>query len=122
MQYIRELDGLPTEELTAYLRECKAPFEASAVYEVATEAKRVDPDLRTSEFRAMRDPGLFDIAARLVERISAADDMVSFSLVRSDVTHLKYSPGGFFRAHKDFLSFTSNCLQVWPACVWGGGL
>jgi len=37
---------------------------------------------------------------------------MSYSLDRNDVTYIIYPTGGFFKAHQDFLSLTSNCIQV----------
>jgi hypothetical protein len=112
MRYVRELWDLPVQDLISYLSVLPAPTEPSAVYEVATEEKRVEPGLRQSTFQAHKDSKLFDLAARLVEHLSASDDVMAYRLVRSDVTHIVYGKGGFFKAHQDYLSLTSNCIQV----------
>lgn len=113
MQFVRELHDLDVSDLMTYLSKCQTPFEASNVYEVDTQTKRLDRSLRTSKFRALEDdPSLFQIVERLVDAMSESDPIMSFSLVKNNVTHIIYDRGGFFKAHQDFLSLTSNCIQV----------
>ena len=77
-----------------------------------TKENQTDSEIRTSKARAIRDPALFDLANRLVDHLSSSDDIMTYSLVRNDVTHIVYDTGGFFKPHHDYLSLTSNCVQV----------
>ena len=53
--------------------------------------------MRTSEFRTINDPKLWELAEPFVR---AADDQgYSFSVVPNNVTHVRYKRGGFFRLH-----------------------
>lgn len=70
-----------------------------------------DESLRTSSFRALTDPKLFDMVESVLAPISAADDTYSFTLRRNDATHIKYGEGGFFKRHADYLSLTSNVVE-----------
>jgi hypothetical protein len=108
-QFIVELSGLPTDALVAYLAASPAPFGPSALYTVATEERIVDPEQRLSTFRALTDPAAFALAEALVAGISLPH--AALSLVRNDVTHIKYATGGFFRPHQDYLSLVSNVVQ-----------
>ena len=92
-----------------FLSKCKQPFEASQLYNSGEKRKFEDPSLRRSEFRAIVDPDLFDLADHVVQSLS--DDVISFSLVRNDCTHIRYREGGFFKRHQDFLSLNSNCIE-----------
>jgi hypothetical protein len=89
-QYLKEFKDLPTAELVDYLSACTAPFEPSPLYEVQTEERRIDPELRLSKFRTLTDPAIFAIAHRLVEALSARDEIMSYKLVQNDVTHIVY--------------------------------
>jgi hypothetical protein len=97
--------------LRAYLDGCNDPFDTSAVYEVATSERVVDESLRQSKFRALKDPAVFKLAAEIVDRMSDQDPLNDFTLVPNDVSHIVYNKGGFFRAHSDYLSLTSNVID-----------
>ena len=64
----------------------------SQLYSSETDTKLVDESIRVSEFRAIVDEKLFDIAGRIVESATAADPLFAFSLRRNDVTHIRYLP------------------------------
>jgi hypothetical protein len=113
MHYFRELWDLDITELVKQLETLSAtPFTPSNVHEVASAENRIAADVRMSQSRALSDQRLFDAADRLVERLSDSDDIMAFTLVRRDVSHLKYKPCDFFKPHQDYLALTSNCIQV----------
>ena len=62
----------------------------SQLYSSATDTKHVDESVRLSEYRAIVDEELFDVAARVVATATAADPLFAFSLRRNDVTHIRY--------------------------------
>ena len=118
MQYVRELGpGLPTSRLRAFLDGCAQPFAGSQLYSSLRGEKFVDESLRLSRFRSIVDAELFAIASELVDAVSAGDPLNSFSLVPNDVTHIVYDKGGFFRAHADFLSLTSNAVEEYTMLI-----
>lgn len=108
MQYVREISGLDTTALCAYLQTSAQPFEFSQLFDASTGKKVVDDTERSSHFRAIKDPKLFEIAERLVEQVSASDESRHLSLVRNDVTQIVYQEGDFFKKHQDYLAVTSN--------------
>jgi hypothetical protein len=114
---VRELSGLDTSQLRAYLDACDVPFQPSQLYSAAEDTKFVDPSLRLSEFRALTDEALFQIAEALVATVSAQDPGNDYTLVRNDVTHIRYLPGGFFSKHQDFLSLASNMVEEYTLLV-----
>ena len=87
------------------------------LYDSANAKKIVDETERSSHFRAIKDPALFEIAERLVEHVSATDAQRHFSLVRNDVTHILYSVGDFFNKHQDYLAVTSNVIEEYTLIV-----
>ena len=108
------LDQLPLyAKLLSYLSTCEQPFEQSLLYSSATDTKFVDESLRSSSFRAIVDPALFTITEELLALVSAADESYEFTLRRNDATHIRYTKGGFFKRHQDYLSLTSNVLEEW---------
>ena len=108
------LDRLPLyAKLLNYLSTCEQPFEQSLLYSSATDTKFVDESLRSSSFRAIVDPALFAITEELLALISTADEAYEFTIRRNDATHIRYTKGGFFKRHQDYLSLTSNVLEEW---------
>ena len=99
---VREV-SLDTSAICAYLDSCEEPFSASQLYSAVEEAKFVDASLRLSEYRALADEHLFMIAEDLVRQVSVQDSSNDYTLVRNDVTHIRYGVGGFFKRHQDFL-------------------
>lgn len=61
-QFVKEVLGLPIAAIRAYLDSCSQPLEVSALYETATNNKIIDPELRLSRFRAIKDKALFGLA------------------------------------------------------------
>jgi hypothetical protein len=117
-----ELGGLPIDKLRAFLAEHEQSFEQSQLYSPATERKYVDTEQRVSEFRAIVSKELFEHAEALVAALNAdhgAAAGLHFSLVRNDVTEIRYRRGGFFKRHQDFLSVQGNVVQehTMLACV-----
>ena len=98
MQFVKEFAGLPVTGLRAFLDGCVQPFEASALYEVAGARRLVDPERRLSRFRAIADVHLFALAREVVEAAARADELNDYTLLSNDVTHIRYEPGGFFKA------------------------
>ena len=103
------------EPIKAYLSACALPFRPSMLYDAGQERKFQDPARRLSEFRAIVDPRLFDLAEKVVARLS--DAAMSFKLVRNDCTHIKYDVGGFFKKHQDYLSLTSNMIEEFTLII-----
>jgi hypothetical protein len=124
MQFVRELRDLPVAGIMESLARCVAPFEPSEVYRVASADTVVDEEQRVSVFRRLHDASLFTQCEALVRTISDADPLNSFTLLRNDATHIVYERGGFFAAHRDFLSVTSNVIEEYTLllCVTPPGV
>ena len=109
MQYVREfwnVDGV--DSIRAYVyKHTDVELTDSGLYDVLKEEKLIDKDLRVSKYRALRDAGLFSLCEKIVDDLSKADPLNSFTLLKNDATHILYTPGGFFLPHQDYLSLTS---------------
>ena len=100
------------EEARALLDKNPQAWSPSLLYNTATGKKIKDAARRLSEFRAItNDDELWDACERIVATVSAEDSNYTYALVRNDATHLRYTPGGFFKVHQDFLSLQSNCVD-----------
>jgi len=73
MQFVKGFQSLSIASLLNYLSRCQAPFQSSNVYEVATKARKIDSSLRSSKFRSLKDPELFDICSQIVQTIADSD-------------------------------------------------
>ena len=130
MQFVSEYSA-PKEtldEIYSFLDKSDVAFQDSKLYDSLKEEKFVDKSLRLSEFRELRDDAIFSLSDRLVDIVNENERDQKrervFSLVRNDVTHIKYSKGGFFKRHADFLSLTSNVVEEYTLilCVTPPGL
>lgn len=108
---VRVVDDLDTAHILQLLDDCQQPFEDSMLYSAGADAKFVDKSTRLSRYRAIVQQPLFDASALLLQQISMADDKYDYTLVRSDVTQIVYSEGGFFKRHADFLSLATNFVE-----------
>jgi len=52
-----------------------------------------------------------------VRTVNETDPTKVYSLVRNDVSHIIYGPGGFFKRHSDYLSVTSNVIEEYTLIV-----
>ena len=112
--HAREMWDLSPElvdEIRAWLGACDVPWADSPLYSSARSSEYVDTSVRRSSARSLIDPALFALAERVVAHASATDELYTYSLVRDDVSHLRYDVGGFFRPHQDFCSLTSNMYE-----------
>jgi hypothetical protein len=48
---------------------------------------------------------------RLYAHLSNIDPEFNYTLIKNDITYIKYDKGGFFNKHADYLSFTSNLVE-----------
>mmetsp|Transcript_12590 Transcript_12590/g.24652 ORF Transcript_12590/g.24652 Transcript_12590/m.24652 type:complete len:701 (+) Transcript_12590:41-2143(+) len=114
----RELHGMDVQAVANYLEKaCDLPFEQSELYVVADGENRIDTTRRVSEFRKIRDVTLFNLVEPLVSQLSKNDPIFTYTLVRNDVTHIRYKKGGFFTKHQDYVSVTSNMLEEFSMLV-----
>src|SRR5581483_3773295 len=72
---------------------------------------------RLSEFRSLTDVKLFDTAEKLLDSINKCNRDKRFIVFRNDVMHIKYSKGGYFKEHEDYLSITSNIIEEYSLLV-----
>lgn len=117
MQFIEEFAGIDVGPLRAYFAACGAPFEVSKLYNSVRDEKFVDESLRLSKYRAITDPALFDIVQKMLDNLTEKDTTNMYTVVRNDVTQIVYGPGGFFKAHRDFLSMRSNILEEYTLLI-----
>jgi len=124
MQSTRALKNLDVSRISTFLAECKQPFQTSHLYDAVENKKLVDTERRLSEFRSITDERLFDLAEDIVKQLSAQDESADFTLVRNDLTHIRYHTGGFFKKHEDYLSVTSNLVEEYTLllCVTPAGM
>jgi len=129
MDLVREFDSLAASgPLIDLVTKDESPWEPSHMYDRAAAESRVDPGLRRSSFKTLTSIEALDAAAALVQAVSEADDEYEFVLRRDDVTVLHYEDGGFFGAHSDYVTLTSNALEEFTLllclpttdCVGGG--
>ena len=115
MQYVKELITDPSEMIEVTVPESAAPatdrerqllaqsakpFETSEMYQPSSEKKFVDVNLRDSRFRsfdATQHPAMFRVMERVVGEANALDKENDLLLVKNDISHVKYTLGGFFK-------------------------
>lgn len=117
MQFIAEFQDIDISKLRLYLDTCSQSFEDSQLYSGAKKEKFIDLALRMSKFRSIIDPVLFNIADDLLFKLTESNDLNAFTLVRNDITHIKYEPGGFFKEHRDYLSLRSNIIEEYTLLI-----
>ena len=100
------------EPIQQWLAKCEQPFAKSQLFLTSTKTKVVDEDKRRSQYRAITDEKIFELSEALIEHLNTKDEEHDFTLVKNDVTQIKYNEGDFFEKHEDYLSVTSNVIQV----------
>ena len=127
--FIREYTTLQSEYISKicdYVTSDVSPFEKSELYMIKEQTKTIDESFRVSEFKRLIKQDLFDLVDNLISEINKVDKTYNFFLVRNDLTYIRYKEGGFFKAHEDYLSFTSNVFEEYTmilcedACCEGG--
>ena len=120
MQHIKEIPPLDEpllKELSEKVLKDKREFNNSLLYDPHAQTKVEDSEIRTSEFRLFTEPELFDLVDRYLQIINQMDTEVDYLLMRNDLTHIRYQAGGFFKAHSDYLSYTSNVVDEYTMII-----
>ena len=119
-QHIKEY-GIVSEEITDKIidivKNDESKFTNSMIYSTSTEKKYEDTSLRVSQFKTVVDEDLFNLVSDFVAEINKLDPDYNFSLVKNDITYIKYQKGGFFKQHADYLSYTSNIIQEFTMLI-----
>jgi hypothetical protein len=113
-QFIKEfgiINEVVSDEIINYVQKDKGDFQQSLLYIPTIDEKVVDVEKRNSTFKTISDSILFDIFDKLINSINEKDKFFEYSLVRNDITFIKYTIGGFFKPHEDYLSYKSNVIE-----------
>lgn len=111
MDTFREYSPAPQyESIKAWLAARDDPYSDSQLYYPGPDQKVVDKAKRVSQYRTFTDKKIFGLADEMVQYYSDQDPYWDFTLVRNDVTQIRYEEGGFFKPHKDYLSLKTNHL------------
>jgi hypothetical protein len=105
------IDNNIIDQIIKNVKDDNNDFDKSLLYSTKKKEKFVDENERTSSFKLLVSEALFDKFEKLLEKISFADKIYDYMLVRNDITYIKYDKGGFFKKHADYLSFTSNLVE-----------
>eukprot|EP01084_Bolivina_argentea_P002018 3722_1 len=114
MQFVREygmIDNKLFEEIKEFVENDPGTFDKSELYSSVKDLKYIDENERFSVYKKIRDNKLFSLIDSLISLINMNENHYQFMLFKNDITYIKYSVGGFFKPHEDYLSVTSNMIQ-----------
>ena len=118
---VRVVTGLAPaliDAMCSRLESCTEPWDTSPLYDAASRTEVVDTEIRASTARHLIDASLFELGDQVVAHINASSDCrEEFTLVRDDITHLRYRPGDFFKPHQDFSGLRSNVYTEYTLLV-----
>lgn len=104
------IDPVLFADIKGYISTLDLKFEDSLLFDGNTKQKLLDKTKRQSKFCNIVDQTLFSKFEKIVETLNT-DQTSKYSLVKNDITYLKYKQGDFFQAHSDYLSYTSNMIK-----------
>ena len=104
-------------DLVQHFRDDQTDLEPSQLYSRTLDRKFIDEQERVSMFKTLEDGQVLDLAEELVTLISDCDELMDYSLVRNNVTFIKYEQGGFFKTHEDYLTLTSNFIEEYTLLI-----
>eukprot|EP01084_Bolivina_argentea_P215933 366710_1 len=123
MQFVREF-GIIDDEYDAMIDNIKAKaesdtdaFSKSDLYSTEKSVIIIDETLRKSQWKHIKDDVLFAMTEKFVNKLSKMDNYYNFMLVKNDITFIKYSKGGFFSKHQDFINLKSNLLEEFTLII-----
>ena len=105
------------QEIKEYVEKDTAEFNESLLYKSDTKEKILDKEIRNSVFKNFVDEKLFDMVEKVVSDIEEKDKFKNYTLVRNDISYIKYGVGGFFKPHSDYLSYRSNILEEYTLII-----
>jgi hypothetical protein len=113
MDSIKEYDHIDQilfADIKQYVSTLDLKFEDSLLFDSQSKKKLLDKTKRQSKFCSIVDANLFNKFEKIVDILNA-DSESTYSLVKNDITYLKYKQYDFFEAHSDYLSYTSNMIK-----------
>ena len=119
-QYIKEygiIDESIQSSIIEFIKNDKTPLTPSELYIPINEKKIIDIDKRVSQFKTIVNNELFNLFDKLIVEINKIDKFYNYSLVKNDITYIKYEKGGFFKSHSDYLSLTSNVIEEYTLII-----
>lgn len=119
-QFIKEfgiIDNEIQKNIIEYIKKDESEFSPSQLYVPADEKKIIDVDKRQSAFKAIVKKELFELADKLIQKLNIIDTFSEYTLIRNDITYIKYETGGFFKPHEDYLSVTSNVIEEYTLII-----
>jgi len=117
MQFVQEysvIDENLQMAISGYIYGDKRPFDQSMVYNSLTDEKLLVPEERHSQFKTFlchEHKHLTTLCENYIQQINQRNKHINFMMVHNDITHIKYTEGGFFKSHEDYLSLTSNVIE-----------
>ena len=118
---VRVVTGLAPaliDAMCSRLESCTEAWDTSPLYDAASRTEVVDTEIRASTARHLIDATLFELGDQVVAHINASSDCrEEFTLVRDDITHLRYRHGDFFKPHQDFSGLRSNVYTEYTLLV-----
>jgi hypothetical protein len=113
-QHIKEF-GIINENIQNKVIEVARKYitdlQPSQLYSSLEQEKFIDLEERSSKYTAIVKQDLFEAVEKLIKCLNEKDKYYDYKLVRNDVTYIEYGAGDFFKAHEDYLSYTSNVIE-----------
>jgi len=101
MQFVKEFTAFKDlKTLNRLLKQNKTRFEESTLYNTKTKSTEIDHKTRESLTRYLYDKKLYQLADELIKQ--NFPECPGMQTLRTNVTHIIYQNGGFFKKHKDF--------------------
>ena len=117
MQSVRRLAHLHVGPIRDYVHASDKSYDPSSLYATAVSTNFTDASLRKSESRTFVDPQLFELCESLVREVSASDGAYEYTLAPDNLTHIRYTAGGFFSRHTDHCRSISNLIEEFTFIV-----
>ena len=113
-QYIEEYENIDNElinKIINFVINDPNEFNKSLLYSSEKNEKFIDTNKRNSVFKTIVNEKLFEMLEEFIKKINNLHESYNYSLIKNDITFIKYEIGGFFNQHMDYLSFTSNIIK-----------
>ena len=109
------LNQTELKELTEKIEPWTSNWEQSKIYKVPDKANEIDLNTRKSLKSKVNDRTLFQFCNEtFISKLNQHQtDGTTFKLVQDELELIKYTPGGYFKKHQDFVHFHSNQIKCY---------
>jgi hypothetical protein len=116
MDFIQEHD-IDSKKFVEILPSIETPFNDGKIHNNNTSKNELAKEIRNCKTRTLNNKQIYGHIKNFLTKINTGREVTKYILQENEITHIKYTGGGFFSEHEDHLYNKSNFLDEYVLIV-----